>query len=195
MSCRRVRDELLGLLRFGDHSARADAYLGHVERCRECQHEVAVDRVLARELRQALRDRVDGYEPSPAVWRGIRLRAADPEPERTGWVGTIIAAGRAVRVMVPVAAILLAAVVTWPQFDTPVGSPDLGAAARASQAHWQGQFSPVAIVEQPRRAVDHITPTPSLQLPRPSGDIRYAEALTSVKMFSSQVPTSGGMIR
>ena len=195
MSCRRVRDELLGLLRFGDHSARAEAYLGHVERCRDCQHEVAMDRVLARELRQALRERVDGYEPSPAVWRGIRLRAADPEPERTGLVGNLIAAGRAVRVMVPVAAVLLAAVVTWSQFDAPDGSPDLGAAARASQAHWQGQFSPVAVVEQPRRAVDNIMPSPSLQLPRPSGEIRFAEALTSVKVFTSQVPSAGGVIR
>ncbi|MGH2418092.1 MAG: hypothetical protein ACRDFY_07135 [Candidatus Limnocylindria bacterium] len=194
MSCRRVRNELLDLLRFGDSSARADAYLSHVERCRDCQHEVAVDRVLARELRQALRDRVEGYEPSPAVWRGIRLRAADPEPERAGWVGTLIAAGRTVRVMVPVAAVLLAAVVTWSQFDTPVGSQDLGAAARASRAHWQGQqVSPAAMVEQPRRAADNITPSPSLPLPRPSGETRYPELLTSVKVFTAQVPSVGGI--
>jgi anti-sigma factor RsiW len=195
MSCRRVRDELLDLLRFGDRSARADAYLGHVERCQDCQHEVAVDRVLARELRQALRDRVEGYEPSPAVWRGIRLRAADPEPERGGWVGTLISAGRTVRVMVPVAAILLAAAVTWSQFDTPVGTQDLGAAARASRAHWQGQISPAATVEHPRRAADNITPSPSLQLPRPSGAIRFPEALSSVKVFVAQVPSPGGIIR
>jgi anti-sigma factor RsiW len=193
MSCRRVRNELLDLLRFGDPSARAEAYLGHVERCQDCQHEVAVDRVLARELRQALRDRVDGYEPSPAVWRGIRLRAADPEPERAGWVGALIAAGRTVRVMVPVAAILLAAVVTWSQFDAPVGSQDLGAAARASREHWQGQISRAVVVERPRRAADNIASSPSVQLPRPSGEIRYPEALASVKVFSPEVPSVGGI--
>jgi hypothetical protein len=38
-------------------------------------------------------------------------------------------------------------------------------------------------------------PSPSLQLPRPSGEIRFAEALTSVKVFTSQVPSAGGVIR
>jgi anti-sigma factor RsiW len=196
MSCRRVRDELLDLLRFGDRSARADAYLSHVERCQDCQHEVAVDRVLARELRQALRERVDGYEPSPAVWRGIRLRAADPEPERAGWMGTLITAGRTVRVMVPVAAIMLAAVVTWSQADEPTTISDLTAErARASRAHWQEQMSPAAVVEQPRRAADNIEPSPSRQLPLPSGETRYPEALASVKVFVLQVPGVGGIFK
>jgi len=195
MSCRRIRRELLDLLRFGDPGARANAYLGHVERCQACQDEVAADRALARELRQALRERVDGFEPSPAVWRGIRLRAADPEPERGGFVGSLIAAGRAVRVMVPVAAVVLAAAFSWSQLDAPAGSTSLDAAAAlASRAHWQEQVSPAAIVEQQRRAADHVVPSPSVQLPR-SGDIQYPEQVASVKVFVAQVPSAGGIIR
>jgi anti-sigma factor RsiW len=195
MSCRRIRRELLDLLRFGDPSSRTDTYLGHVERCPDCQHEVAVDTRLARELRLALRARVDAYEPSPAVWRGIRLRAADPEPAREGWTGALIAAGRAVRVMVPVAAIMLAAVFSWTQLDTPVGMHELATdRALASRAHWQERISAAVVVEQPRRAADNIASSPSIQLPRPSGEIPYAEAVNSVKVFTTQVP-SGGVIR
>jgi anti-sigma factor RsiW len=196
MSCRRVRRELLDLLRFGDASSRADAYLDHVERCPDCQHEVAVDSGLARELRQALRVRVDGYEPSPAVWRGIRLRAADPEPALEGWAGAVIAAGRGVRVMVPVAAIMLAAVVSFAQLDTPVGTQDLAAdQALASRAHWQEQISPAVVVEHPLRAIDNIASSPSIQLPRPSGASQYPDALNSVKVFVAPVPSLGGVIR
>jgi anti-sigma factor RsiW len=196
MSCRRIRRELLDLLRFGDLSSRADLYLGHVERCPDCQHEVAVDTSLARELRIALHARVDMFEPSPAVWRGIRLRAADPEPPATGWAGSVIAAGRAVRVMVPVAAILLVAVVSWAQLGTPGGVQQFSAErALASRAHWQERISPAVVVEQPRRAIDHITPSPSIQLPRPSGEIPYADALNSVKVFTPQVPSVGGEFR
>jgi anti-sigma factor RsiW len=195
MSCRRIRSELLDLLRFGDPGSRADAYLGHVERCGDCQHEVAVDRVLARELRQALRERVDGFEPSPAVWRGIRLRAADPEPAPSGWVASLIAAGRTVRVMVPVAAVVLAAVVSWSQFDTPVDSQDLGVAARASRSHWQESLSPAVTLDHPMRAADHIAPSPSEVLPRASGDVRYPDVLSSVKIFTATVPSVGGLIR
>lgn len=196
MSCRRIRTELLDLLRFGDPGARAASYLDHLERCHACQDEVAADRALARELRQALRERVDGFEPSPAVWRGIRLRAADPEPERGGWAGSLIAAGRAVRLMVPAAAVVLVAVVSWSQLQVPGSSPGLDAAAAlASRAHWQEQVSPAAIVEQPLRAADNIRPSPSVQLPRPSGEIRYAEAVVSVKLFVTQVPSVGGLIK
>jgi anti-sigma factor RsiW len=195
MSCRRVRRELLDLLRFGDPSSRADAYLGHVERCPECQHEVAVDSGLARELRSALRARVDGFEPSPAVWRGIRLRAADPEPALGGWLGSLVAAGRAVRVMVPVAAIMLAAVFSWTQLDSPIGMHELAAdRAMASRAHWQEQISAAVVVERQQRAADNIAPSPSIQLPRPSGEIPYADAINSVKVFAPQVPSVGSIV-
>jgi hypothetical protein len=111
-------------------------------------------------------------------------------------VGTVITAGRTVRVMVPVAAVLLAAVVTWSQADAPAVISDLTAErARASRAHWQEQMSPAAVVEQPRRAADNIEPSPSRHLPLPSGEIRYPETLASVKVFILQVPGVGGIFK
>jgi anti-sigma factor RsiW len=187
MSCRKVSRALLERFRFGELDAACDEYLEHLERCSDCQREVAVDRELARELRRTLRIRVEGFEPSPAVWRAVRLQAADPEPPTPWWPRLILGVGRRMAVMVPVASMLLAAVLA-------VGSPptdiDTSATARvlASEMQWQVQLAETATAEVRVRPEFH--PTPSQPLPRPSGDWPYAEVPLSLKLYT-EVPNSG----
>jgi anti-sigma factor RsiW len=190
MSCHKVSRALLERFRFGELDADCDEYLAHVERCRECQDEIAVDRVVAANLRRALRQRVDGFEPSPAVWRAVRLQAADPEPPGPWWSRALFAVSRATRVMVPVSALMLAAVLAWgnPQSDgAPLSSP------LARNMQWEEQLTTTAEVEEQRRTIE-VIPSPRLQLPVPSGVMAYAEYLTSVRLPTG-VPTTGGVIR
>jgi anti-sigma factor RsiW len=190
MSCHKVSRALLERFRFGELDADCDEYLAHVERCRECQDEIAVDRVLAGNLRRALRQRVEGFEPSPAVWRAVRLQAADPEPPGPWWTRAVLSVSRATRVMVPVAALMLAAVLAWsgPESD---GAPLSSPFARSMQ--WEEQLSTTAEVEEEERIIE-VIPSPRLQLPVPSGVMAYAEYVTSVRLPTG-VPTTGGLIR
>jgi anti-sigma factor RsiW len=187
MSCHKVSRALLDRMRFGELDADCDVYLEHVERCAECQHEISVDRELARELRRTLRVRVDGFEPSPAVWRAVRLQAADPEPPGSRWAGALIALTRRMAVMVPVASVMLAVVLAWSGNgqDAEIGLPNR---ALASQLQWQVQLAETAAAEVRQRPV--FPPTPGQALPRPSGDWPYAEVPTSLKVFN-EVPGSG----
>lgn len=190
MNCHKVSRTLLERFRFGELDADCDEYLAHVERCRECQDEIAVDRVLAGNLRRALRERVEGFEPSPAVWRAVRLQAADPEPPGPWWSRAVLSVSRATRVMVPVAALMLAAVLAWsgPEGDgAPLSSP------LARDMQWEEQLYTTAEVEQEKRIIE-VIPAPRLQLPVPGGEMAYAEYVTSVRLPSG-VPTTGGVIR
>jgi anti-sigma factor RsiW len=190
MSCHRVSRALLERFRFGELDAECDEYLAHVERCADCQAEIAVDRALAHQLRQALRQRVDSFEPSPAVWRAVRLKAADPEPPGPWWTEALLSLTRAMRVMVPAAALMLAAVLAWsgPQGDSAPLESRL-----ASRLQWQEQLSTTAAIEKPKREIE-LLPSPSIMLPRPAGVMPFAEALSSIKLPSG-VPTTGGVIR
>lgn len=193
MSCHKVSRALLERFRFGELDADCDEYLEHVERCADCQREIAVDRELARELRRALRVRVEGFEPSPAVWRAVRLQAADPEPPGPWWSTTVLSLARAMRVMVPTAAIMLAAVLTvaGPQPTSNEISPS--ASQQASRLQWAEQLTSTAEVEV---AAPHTTfaSTPSVALPRASGDMPFPEPVTAVKLYTS-IPSTGGVIR
>jgi anti-sigma factor RsiW len=191
MSCHKVSRALLERFRFGELDADCDKYLAHVERCRECQDAIAVDRELARHLRLTLRQRIDDFEPSPAVWRAVRLQAADPEPPGPWWATAVLSVSRAMRVMVPAAALMLAAVLAWtvPAGDsTPIASPF------ASDLQWQEQLSTTAAIEVASERQIKVIPSPSIQLPLPSGEMAYPEPVRSIKLPTG-IPTTGGVIR
>ncbi len=76
MSCSQVRRELL------EHFALREGlepwpHLAHLESCADCRQEVGVDRGLVRQLRRALRDRVEGGASSEASWELVRRRIVD----------------------------------------------------------------------------------------------------------------------
>lgn len=191
MSCRKVSRALLERFRFGEIGADCDRYLAHVERCRDCQDEIAVDRELAERLRLALRERVAGFEPSPAVWRAVRLQAADPEPPGPWWSTVVLSISRGMRVMVPAAAVMLAAVLAW---TSPASDAGQGATSPlASRMQWQEQLNETASVAEPRAEI-RVIPSPSIRLPVPAGEMAYAELLTSIKLPTG-TPSTGGVIR
>lgn len=195
MSCRKARRGLLEHVRFGGPlDERCDEYIEHVEGCRDCQHEVAIDRALAAQLRRALRARVEGFDPSPAVWRAVRLQAADPEPPVQWWAAATASLSRAMRVMAPAAAVMLAAVVTWGGTDGQPGDSIASVNQLARQRQWQEQLRHTASVGAARVERPVYRPTPSQPLPVPRGDWRYANVPLSLKIFSGQ-PTEGGLIR
>ncbi len=190
MSCHNVSRALLERFRFGELDADCDAYLAHVERCRACQDEIAVDRELAERLRVALRERVTGFEPSPAVWRAVRLQAADPEPPGR-WSTLVLSLTRAMRVMVPTAALMLAAVLAWSGSATDAGPSFVS--PLASRLQWQEQLTETASVKDPDRMIV-VIPSPSVTLPFPSGEMAYAELVTTRKL-PSPMPSTGGFTR
>jgi anti-sigma factor RsiW len=191
MSCHKVSRLLLERFRFGELDADCDQYLAHVERCRECQDEIAVDRALAGQLRRALRERVDGFEPSPAVWRAVRLQAADPEPPGPWWSRVVLSLTRSMRVMVPAAALMLAAVLAW---TGPEGDTSQLASSFASSLQWREQLATTSEIENPLDRHIEIIPSPSIQLPLPSREMPFADPLQSIKLPTGG-PSVGGVIR
>lgn len=193
MTCHKVSRALLERFRFGELDADCDEYLEHVERCADCQREMAVDRELARELRRALRVRVEGFEPSPAVWRAVRLQAADPEPPGPWWSSMALSLARAMRVMVPATAVMLAAVLTVASPRPATNELSPSASQQASRLQWAEQLTSTAEVETAAPET-HFASTPSMQLPRYSGDMPFAEPVTAVKLYTT-IPSTGGVIR
>lgn len=193
MTCHKVSRALLERFRFGELNADCDEYLEHVERCADCQREIAVDRELARELRRALRVRVEGFEPSPAVWRAVRLQAADPEPPGPWWSSMVLSLARAMRVMVPATAIMLAAVLTVASPRPTSNELSPSASQQASRLQWAEQLTSTAAVDTAAPRI--IFPaTPSRTLPRNSGDMAFPEPVTAVKLYTT-IPSTGGVIR
>jgi anti-sigma factor RsiW len=194
MSCHKATRALLDHFRFGEElDASCDEYLRHVESCVDCQHEIAVDRGMAADLRRSLHQRVDGFEPSPAVWRALRLQAADPEPRRW-WNGVLETTLRGMRVMVPVSALMLAAVLSWSNQSNGISDAASGDRGLASRLQWSEQMTVTARVEVPEHRMPDVIPAPSINLPRPSGDMPYADTPTAIKVFN-MAPTGGGVIR
>jgi hypothetical protein len=95
------------------------------------------------------------------------------------------------RVMVPAAALMLAAVLAWTRPVSDAG-PSL-TSALASRMQWEEQLTDTASVAEPEREIE-VIPSPSIQLPVPSGEMAYAELVTSIKLPSG-TPTTGGLIR
>jgi anti-sigma factor RsiW len=78
MSCSQVRRELLEHFALsGELGPRSGPHLAHIESCAECRQEVGIDRELVKQLRRALRDRVEGGAPSEASWELVRRRTVD----------------------------------------------------------------------------------------------------------------------
>lgn len=82
MRCRRIRRELLWLMRFGDIGPSSQPHLDHLAGCRTCREEVGYDRETVRRLQAALTARIEGMAPSASAWEGILQRAQAPEPSR-----------------------------------------------------------------------------------------------------------------
>ena len=82
MKHHRIRRELLWLTRYGEFGPDSERHLDHLAGCDACRDEVGYDREMVRQLRIALRERVEGIDPSPSTWEGILRRAQTPEPGR-----------------------------------------------------------------------------------------------------------------
>jgi hypothetical protein len=82
VTCSQVCRELLEHFAFSDQlGPRSGPHLAHLESCADCREEVGLDRELVRQLRRALRARVDGSAPSQASWEHVRRRTVD-RPEQ-----------------------------------------------------------------------------------------------------------------
>jgi anti-sigma factor RsiW len=78
VSCNRVRRELLEHFRFPQElGSRSGPHLAHLESCAACREEVGINRELVEQLRRALRERVEGSDPSAASWDLVRRRTVD----------------------------------------------------------------------------------------------------------------------
>jgi anti-sigma factor RsiW len=112
MTCSQVRRELLEHFAFREELGPSSGpHLAHLESCADCRREVGMDRALVRQLRRALRERVEGSSPSVASWELVRRRTVD-RPVRPWtvrvlqWRGVVSAAA---------AGIMVFAVATAPQ--------------------------------------------------------------------------------
>jgi len=78
VSCSRVRRELLEHFRFPQElGSRSGPHLAHLESCAACREEVGINRELVEQLRRALRERVEGSDPSAASWDLVRRRTVE----------------------------------------------------------------------------------------------------------------------
>ena len=113
MSCKRARSELLDYFAFGEElGSRSDPYLAHVQTCAECRSEIGIDQALVKNLRRALRERVEGRAPSAASWQLVRRRTVDLQ-ERP-WAARVVQWG-GMASAAAAAVILLFGAVTAPE--------------------------------------------------------------------------------
>ena len=177
MSCRRIRRELLWLVRFGDLDAGSAPHLEHLAGCQGCRDEVGLDRALVRQLRTALAERIGDASPSPSVWEGVVARMAQPEPSMgRPWSARLSAFLRAGSAMAGASlALMLAlnlelapigAIPVPGSTDPEVVSATLPAGRGAGLRHWEGRAPAVGtgLVQEDDSAITW-RPTPSEQLP------------------------------
>lgn len=130
MSCSQVRRELLEHFAVREElGPRSWPHLAHLESCAECREEVGVDRDLVRQLRRALRERVEGSAASEDSWSLVRRRTVDRPAQAwtvrlVRWGGMLSAAATA--------GIMLFAVATAPatRLFPDAESPFIASAAR-----------------------------------------------------------------
>lgn len=177
MSCRRIRRELLWLVRFGDFDAGSAPHLEHLAGCQGCRDEVGLDRALVRQLRTALAARIGDASPSPSAWEGVLARMAQPEPNfGRPWSARLAAFLRAGSAMAGASLALVLALnlelapigsIPAPESTDPeVVSATTSAGRGAGLRHWEGR-APAAGTGPVREDDSTIvwTPTPSEQLP------------------------------
>ncbi len=177
MSCRRIRRELLWLVRFGDFDAGSAPHLEHLSGCQRCRDEVGLDRGLVRQLRTALAERIGDATPSPSAWEGVLARMRQPEPSVTRqWPARLAGLLRAGSAMAGASLALVLALNLEMVPIGPLQSPeasDIGVITASAPAdrgaglrHWEGR-APAAgtgLVREDRPTVVWF-PTPSEQLP------------------------------
>jgi len=142
MSCRRIRRELLWLVRFGDFDIGSAPHLEHLAGCQDCRDEVGLDRALVRQLRTALAARIGDATPSPSAWDGVLARMRQPEASPTRpWTTRLAAFLKAGSAM---AGASLALVVALNLEMTPIGAvpmpdgSDIGAVTASTAGHGPG---------------------------------------------------------
>jgi hypothetical protein len=206
MSCRRLRRELLWLVRFGELDAGSARHLDHLAGCRECRDEVGLDRALVRQLRTALAERIGDATPSPSAWEGVLARMAQPEAAAirswTARLASLLRAGSAV------AGASLALVMALNLEMAPIGAlpvPGGGdgesitastpAGRGAGLRHWEGR-APAAGTGLVRSEQSTIVwlPTPHEQLPLERTSLASAADEAEARPPSEPVddPAQGG---
>jgi hypothetical protein len=177
VSCRRIRRELLWLVRFGDFDAASAPHLEHLAGCQGCRDEVGLDRALVRQLRTALAARIGDASPSPSAWEGVLARMSQPEPSiLRPWSARLAAFLRAGSAMAGASLALIMALnlelapigsIPSPASSDPeVVSASTPAGRGAGLRHWEGR-APAAgtgLVHEELATVVWV-PTPSEQLP------------------------------
>ena len=149
MSCRRIRRELLWLVRFGDFDVGSAPHLDHLAGCQDCRDEVGLDRALVRQLRTALAERIGDATPSPSAWEGVLVRMRQPETSLTRpWTSRLAAFLKAGSAMAGASLALVVAlnVDMAPIGAVPLDAPDSGAVTASTPTgrgsglrHWDGR--------------------------------------------------------
>jgi hypothetical protein len=179
VSCRRIRRELLWLVRFGDFDVGSAPHLEHLAGCQDCRDEVGLDRALVRQLRTALAARIGDATPSPSAWEGVLARMRQPEPSHMRpWSARLAAFLRAGSAM---AGASLALVVALNMEMAPIGAvplpdtSDVGAiSASTSSGHgaglrqWEGR-APAAATGPVNEAQGLVTWVPNVNEQLPLG--------------------------
>jgi hypothetical protein len=147
MSCRRIRRELLWLVRFGELDAGSARHLDHLAGCQECRDEIGLDRALVRQLRTALAERIGDATPSPSAWEGVLARMRQPEPSGRAWPARLAAFLRAGSAMAGASLALILALnlemvplgpAAAPDVDVNAVSASVSAGRGAGLRHWDG---------------------------------------------------------
>jgi hypothetical protein len=101
--CARHRPALIDFFDRQDRTATTRAALAHLERCRQCEDDLAgIIRTIA-SLRR-LAESVPAIEPGPATWPTLRARLARPEPQPAHWrhpIGGAVAAAVVALLVIP----------------------------------------------------------------------------------------------
>ncbi len=148
MSCRRIRRELLWLVRFGEIDAGSARHLDHLAGCQECRDEIGLDRALVRQLRTALAERIGDAAPSPSAWEGVLARMRQPEPSARAWPARLAALLRAGSAMAGASLALILALnlemvpigpAVLPNADVDAVSASAPAGRAAGLRHWEGR--------------------------------------------------------
>jgi hypothetical protein len=203
MSCRRIRRELLWLVRFGDFDAGSAPHLDHLATCQDCRDEVGLDRALVRQLRTALAARIGDATPSPSAWDGVLARMRQPEPRvARPWTSKLAAFLRAGSAM---AGASLALVVALNLEIAPMGaapSPDTSnvgavtASASGGQGpglrHWEGR-APAANAGIGNEASGSVVWVPTVSEQLPLG--RTALAAPPAKADTAPGPVNNFVVR
>ena len=174
MSCRRIRRELLWLVRFGDFDAGSAHHLEHLAGCQACRDEVGLDRALVRQLRTALAERIGDASPSPGAWNGVLARMAQPERSvLRPWSSRLAAFLRAGSAMAGASLALILALnlelapigsIQAPESDREVVTAATSAGRGAGLRQWDGHAPGSGLVRVDRSTVVWI-PARSEQLP------------------------------